>query len=78
MNSIRKCLLCGWQSDDGTICKTLNCKVFAIKQEGEILSFPGLMKFVPRPFGRLCEVVMEGKTFEEAVDFIYEQLNKKQ
>ena len=46
MTSIRKCLLCGWQTEDGSVCKALKCKVFAIKKEGELLSFPGFMKFV--------------------------------
>lgn len=74
MTSIRKCLLCGWQTEDGSVCKALKCKVFAIKKEGELLSFPGFMKFVPHPASNLCAVVMEGMDFEAAVNFIYEQL----
>ena len=74
MTTIRKCLICGWGSSSD-VCKALKCKVGYVRRFGEVLTFPGLYKFVPKT-DKFSEVILKNRSFDEVIDFLYEQLKK--
>lgn len=74
MTTIRKCFICGWGSSSD-VCKALKCKVGYVRRFGEVLSFPGIHKFIPKT-DKFSVVVFEDKSFDDVIDFLFEQLKK--
>ncbi|MBR3939094.1 MAG: hypothetical protein IKJ67_03855 [Bacteroidales bacterium] len=76
MTTIRKCLICGWGSSSD-VCKALQCKVGYVRRYGELFSFPGMHKFIPKS-DKLSPVVIENKSFDECIDFLFNLLKETQ
>lgn len=71
MDSFYKCKSCGFRTAEKSVCRSINCPTYVVREFGEILDFgTGVLKFSPKIGSSLQPVVFYEKTYDEVVAFL--------